>query len=66
VTTWRGGIRVIQIDERPAGGSAAAPGRLAGLSRVGGERIPAGDAGVSDATQIHTHMCYSEFNDVIA
>src|SRR2546425_1210377 len=22
-------------------------------------------AGVSDATQIHTHMCYSEFNDVI-
>ena len=23
-------------------------------------------AGVADATQIHTHMCYSEFNDVIA
>ncbi|HYQ40156.1 MAG TPA: 5-methyltetrahydropteroyltriglutamate--homocysteine S-methyltransferase, partial [Pseudomonas sp.] len=22
-------------------------------------------AGVADATQIHTHMCYSEFNDVI-
>src|SRR2546426_9111890 len=22
-------------------------------------------AGVSDGTQIHTHMCYSEFNDVI-
>ncbi|SDN82489.1 5-methyltetrahydropteroyltriglutamate--homocysteine S-methyltransferase [Vreelandella arcis] len=22
-------------------------------------------AGVSDATQIHTHMCYSEFNDII-
>jgi len=22
-------------------------------------------AGVSDATQIHTHMCYSEFNDVL-
>jgi len=22
--------------------------------------------GVSDATQIHTHMCYSEFNDIIA
>jgi 5-methyltetrahydropteroyltriglutamate--homocysteine methyltransferase len=23
-------------------------------------------AGVGDATQIHTHMCYSEFNDIIA
>ncbi|MCB4771035.1 5-methyltetrahydropteroyltriglutamate--homocysteine S-methyltransferase [Ancylobacter sp. Lp-2] len=23
-------------------------------------------AGVRDATQIHTHMCYSEFNDIIA
>ncbi|TNB48741.1 5-methyltetrahydropteroyltriglutamate--homocysteine S-methyltransferase [Martelella lutilitoris] len=23
-------------------------------------------SGVSDATQIHTHMCYSEFNDIIA
>ncbi|KTC32863.1 hypothetical protein AO269_27465 [Pseudomonas putida] len=22
-------------------------------------------SGVADATQIHTHMCYSEFNDVI-
>ena len=23
-------------------------------------------SGVEDATQIHTHMCYSEFNDIIA
>jgi 5-methyltetrahydropteroyltriglutamate--homocysteine methyltransferase len=23
-------------------------------------------AGISDTTQIHTHMCYSEFNDIIA
>ncbi len=23
-------------------------------------------AGVEDSTQIHTHMCYSEFNDIIA
>lgn len=23
-------------------------------------------AGVGDATQIHTHMCYSEFNDILA
>jgi 5-methyltetrahydropteroyltriglutamate--homocysteine methyltransferase len=22
-------------------------------------------SGVSDDTQIHTHMCYSEFNDII-
>jgi 5-methyltetrahydropteroyltriglutamate--homocysteine methyltransferase len=23
-------------------------------------------SGVADATQVHTHMCYSEFNDIIA
>ncbi|OOG47791.1 5-methyltetrahydropteroyltriglutamate--homocysteine S-methyltransferase [Rhodanobacter sp. C01] len=60
------GIRVIQIDE---------PALREGLPLRRNEwpsylawavecfRITAG--GVRDATQIHTHMCYSEFNDII-
>jgi 5-methyltetrahydropteroyltriglutamate--homocysteine methyltransferase len=60
------GIRVIQIDE---------PALREGLPIRHAEhaaylewavrcfRITAG--GTSDATQIHTHMCYSEFNDII-
>ncbi|OOG66247.1 5-methyltetrahydropteroyltriglutamate--homocysteine S-methyltransferase [Rhodanobacter sp. B04] len=60
------GIHVIQIDE---------PALREGLPLRRSEwpaylawamecfRITAG--GVRDATQIHTHMCYSEFNDII-
>lgn len=60
------GIGVIQIDE---------PALREGLPLRYGDwpaylgwaveafRITAG--GVADATQIHTHMCYSEFNDII-
>src|SRR5207237_8779341 len=29
------------------------------------DAIPPATAGVGDPTQIHTHMCYSEFNDVL-
>ncbi|MBS1602818.1 MAG: 5-methyltetrahydropteroyltriglutamate--homocysteine S-methyltransferase [Bacteroidetes bacterium] len=62
----RAGIRIIQIDE---------PAIREGLPlrkdnwkdyldwAVRAFRISAG--GVDDATQIHTHMCYSEFNDII-
>jgi len=60
------GIRVIQIDE---------PALREGLPLRRAEWAPylewavnafrLATAGVSDATQIHTHMCYSEFNDVI-
>ncbi|WP_042724745.1 5-methyltetrahydropteroyltriglutamate--homocysteine S-methyltransferase [Chthoniobacter flavus] len=61
------GIRVIQIDE---------PALREGLPLRRGDwreylawateafRISA--AGVRDETQIHTHMCYCEFNDIIA
>jgi 5-methyltetrahydropteroyltriglutamate--homocysteine methyltransferase len=61
------GIRVIQIDE---------PAFREGLPLRRSEwpvyldwavecfRLTAG--GVRDETQIHTHMCYSEFNDIIA
>ena len=62
----RAGIRIIQIDE---------PAIREGLPlrkenwkdyldwAVKAFRISA--SGVEDATQIHTHMCYSEFNDII-
>ena len=60
------GIRVIQIDE---------PALREGLPLRRAEwpaylewavnAFRLATASVSDATQIHTHMCYSEFNDVI-
>ncbi len=60
------GIKVIQIDEPALREGlplrrADWPGYLAWA--VESFRIAAG--GVRDATQIHTHMCYSEFNDII-
>jgi 5-methyltetrahydropteroyltriglutamate--homocysteine methyltransferase len=60
------GIGVIQIDE-PAfreGLPLRQTDHSAYLSwAVGAFRLAA--AGVRDETQIHTHMCYSEFNDII-
>lgn len=60
------GIKIIQIDE-----AALREGLPLRQSQWQGYldwairafRIAAN--GVSDATQIHTHMCYSEFNDII-
>lgn len=60
------GIKVIQIDE-PAireGLPLRKQDRATYLDwAVKAFRISA--SGVQDATQIHTHMCYSEFNDII-
>ncbi|WP_412023734.1 5-methyltetrahydropteroyltriglutamate--homocysteine S-methyltransferase [Burkholderia cepacia] len=61
------GVRVIQIDE--AALREGLPLRRAQWSEylkwaVESFRITAN--GVQDDTQIHTHMCYSEFNDIIA
>jgi 5-methyltetrahydropteroyltriglutamate--homocysteine methyltransferase len=60
------GIQVIQIDE-PAireGLPLREKDRKAYLDwAVNAFRISA--SGVQDETQIHTHMCYSEFNDII-
>ncbi|RYD90063.1 MAG: 5-methyltetrahydropteroyltriglutamate--homocysteine S-methyltransferase, partial [Sphingobacteriales bacterium] len=62
----KAGIKIIQIDE---------PAIREGLPlrknewqsylqwAVGAFRLAA--SGVADTTQIHTHMCYSEFNDII-
>ena len=63
----RAGVRVIQIDE-----AALREGLPLRKSQwrtyldwaVESFRITAN--GVRDETQIHTHMCYSEFNDIIA
>ena len=63
----RAGVRVIQIDE--AALREGLPLRRAQWQdyldwAVESFRIAAN--GVRDTTQIHTHMCYSEFNDIIA
>ena len=62
----KAGIRVIQIDE-PAvreGLPLRNADKAAYLTwAVDSFRLSA--AGVEDATQIHTHMCYAEFNDIM-
>ncbi len=62
----RAGAKMIQIDE--AALREGLPLRRADWEHyldwaVESFRLCA--SGVSDATQIHTHMCYSEFNDII-
>ncbi|MFQ3228861.1 5-methyltetrahydropteroyltriglutamate--homocysteine S-methyltransferase [Reinekea sp.] len=62
----RAGISIIQIDE--AALREGLPLRQAQWQQylnwaIEAFRISAN--GVKDATQIHTHMCYSEFNDII-
>eukprot|EP00190_Bangiopsis_sp_CCMP1999_P007480 CAMPEP_0198725618 /NCGR_PEP_ID=MMETSP1475-20131203/2898_1 /TAXON_ID= ORGANISM="Unidentified sp., Strain CCMP1999" /NCGR_SAMPLE_ID=MMETSP1475 /ASSEMBLY_ACC=CAM_ASM_001111 /LENGTH=778 /DNA_ID=CAMNT_0044487421 /DNA_START=185 /DNA_END=2521 /DNA_ORIENTATION=- len=62
----KAGAKVIQIDE---------PALREGLPLLQAERgaylkwaveaFRVSSAGVADETQIHTHMCYSEFNDII-
>ncbi|MCK9507014.1 MAG: 5-methyltetrahydropteroyltriglutamate--homocysteine S-methyltransferase [Pigmentiphaga sp.] len=61
------GVRIIQIDE--AALREGLPLRQAQWREyldwaIESFRITAN--GVADETQIHTHMCYSEFNDIIA
>ena len=63
----RAGVRVIQIDE--AALREGLPLRRSEWAdyldwAIESFRIAAN--GVADETQIHTHMCYSEFNDIIA
>ncbi|MCE7064481.1 5-methyltetrahydropteroyltriglutamate--homocysteine S-methyltransferase [Dyadobacter sp. CY326] len=62
----KAGIKVIQIDE-PAIREGLPLRKYAWRNyltwAVDAFRLSA--AGVADQTQIHTHMCYSEFNDII-
>jgi 5-methyltetrahydropteroyltriglutamate--homocysteine methyltransferase len=60
------GIRVIQIDE-PAlrEGLPLRRADWAAYLQWAVDAFRLATAGVRDGTQIHTHMCYSEFNDVL-
>jgi 5-methyltetrahydropteroyltriglutamate--homocysteine methyltransferase len=60
------GIKIVQIDE--AAFREGLPLRRAQWQEYLGWAVEAfrlSASGVRDETQIHTHMCYSEFNDVI-
>ncbi|PYP17449.1 MAG: 5-methyltetrahydropteroyltriglutamate--homocysteine S-methyltransferase [Gemmatimonadetes bacterium] len=60
------GIRVIQIDE-PAlrEGLPLRRAEWSGYLQWAVDVFRLATAGVHNSTQIHTHMCYSEFNDVL-
>jgi 5-methyltetrahydropteroyltriglutamate--homocysteine methyltransferase len=63
----KAGVRVIQIDE--AALREGLPLRKSQWNTYLGWAVEAfriAANGVQDETQIHTHMCYSEFNDIIA
>ncbi|TZF93684.1 5-methyltetrahydropteroyltriglutamate--homocysteine S-methyltransferase [Chryseobacterium panacisoli] len=62
----KAGIRIIQIDE-PAirEGLPLRKAEWQSYLKWAVEAFRISASGVEDATQIHTHMCYSEFNDII-
>jgi 5-methyltetrahydropteroyltriglutamate--homocysteine methyltransferase len=62
----KAGIRIIQIDE-PAfrEGLPLRKAEWAAYLEWATQAFKVSSCGVSDATQIHTHMCYSEFNDIL-
>ncbi|MDH2926634.1 5-methyltetrahydropteroyltriglutamate--homocysteine S-methyltransferase [Lonepinella koalarum] len=62
----KAGIKVIQIDE-PAirEGLPLKRADWDAYLQWAGEAFRLSSMGVADDTQIHTHMCYSEFNDIL-
>ncbi|OOF45805.1 5-methyltetrahydropteroyltriglutamate--homocysteine S-methyltransferase [Rodentibacter trehalosifermentans] len=62
----KAGIKVIQIDE-PAirEGLPLKRADWAAYLQWAGEAFRLSSMGCQDDTQIHTHMCYSEFNDIL-
>ncbi len=60
------GIRIVQIDE-PAlrEGLPLHRGDWGGYLEWAVDSFRLASSGVRDETQIHSHMCYSEFNDII-
>lgn len=62
----KAGIKIIQIDE-PAirEGLPLRKSDWQGYLEWAVKAFQISASGVKDATQIHTHMCYSEFNDII-
>lgn len=63
----KAGIKVIQIDE-PAirEGLPLRKSAWGAYLKWAVDAFRLSAAGVTDETQIHTHMCYSEFNDIIS
>ncbi|EJL03967.1 5-methyltetrahydropteroyltriglutamate--homocysteine S-methyltransferase [Pseudomonas fluorescens Q2-87] len=62
----KAGIRIVQIDEAAfREGLPLRRGQWQEYLDWAVEAFRLSASGVSDETQIHTHMCYSEFNDVI-
>ncbi len=63
----KAGVRIIQIDE-PAfrEGLPLRKSQWQDYLKWAVECFRIAANGVADETQIHTHMCYSEFNDIIA
>jgi 5-methyltetrahydropteroyltriglutamate--homocysteine methyltransferase len=62
----RAGIDIIQIDEAALReGLPLRSSQWAEYLNWAVESFRISANGVSDSTQIHTHMCYSEFNDII-
>ncbi|MDI7773822.1 5-methyltetrahydropteroyltriglutamate--homocysteine S-methyltransferase [Asticcacaulis sp. EMRT-3] len=60
------GIRIIQIDEAAfREGMPLDAQDAADYLRWAVEGFRLASAGAADETQIHSHMCYSEFNDII-
>eukprot|EP00968_Pinguiococcus_pyrenoidosus_P020928 scaffold2608_cov245-Pinguiococcus_pyrenoidosus.AAC.7 len=60
------GIRIIQIDEAAyREGLPLRRAKWASYLRHAEEAFRLASSIVEDSTQIHTHMCYSEFNDII-
>lgn len=63
----RAGVRVIQIDEAALReGLPLRRGQWQAYLDWAVESFRIAANGVADRTQVHTHMCYSEFNDIIA
>jgi 5-methyltetrahydropteroyltriglutamate--homocysteine methyltransferase len=62
----RAGVRIIQIDEAALReGLPLRRSEWQDYLRWAVESFRIAANGVADDTQIHTHMCYSEFNDII-
>jgi 5-methyltetrahydropteroyltriglutamate--homocysteine methyltransferase len=63
----KAGIKIIQIDEAALReGLPIRKENHAQYLKWAVEAFRVSASGVMDKTQIHTHMCYSEFNDIIA
>jgi 5-methyltetrahydropteroyltriglutamate--homocysteine methyltransferase len=62
----KAGIKIIQIDEAALReGLPIRHGKWAEYLKWAVEAFRISASGVEDKTQIHTHMCYSDFNDII-